>query len=183
MSHLLWPQADIFGCGRNGHKWVGRREAFLPSVAELHLGDIKKSRGHEPSMYFCCEKNFLSEAVMVSKEFGKSLEDSQQKQQVPLQNRRGLGTGTCGRHSMGTLESCLCHNSHLLTCLCHLIHCCLSITTQMSCSAVLTLPGSAWSLQAAHTSAWPALSLPEHQTCRSLSKSRSNPTAYDFLSQ
>lgn len=27
-SHLLWPQADIFGCGRNGHKWVGRREAF-----------------------------------------------------------------------------------------------------------------------------------------------------------
>lgn len=114
MSHLPWPQADIFGCGRNGHKWVGRREAFLPSVAELHLGDIKESWGHEPSMYFCCEKNFLSEAVMVSKEFGKSLEDSQQKQQVSLQNRRGPGTGTRGRHPMGTLESCSCRNSDLL---------------------------------------------------------------------
>ena len=91
-----------------------RREAFPPSVAELHLGDIKESRGHEPSMYFCYEKNFLSEAVMVSKEFGKSLKDSQQEQQVHLQNRRGPGTGAPRRHSTGTLESCSCHNSHLL---------------------------------------------------------------------
>ncbi|OWK05764.1 hypothetical protein Celaphus_00012825, partial [Cervus elaphus hippelaphus] len=97
------------------HRWkAGTSPGLSDSIAELQLGDIKESQGHEPSMYFCCEKNFLSEAVMVSKEFGKSLEDSQQEQQVHLQNRRGPGTGTPHRHSTGTLQSCSCHNSHLL---------------------------------------------------------------------